>query len=83
MTFNEDTKQLVQFLSTLVALVLLSKIGGTGADLAIMTGLIGILGMLARPTRERTREQSTGTVDNPTIVEGAGPDAEPVPTREG
>jgi hypothetical protein len=25
----------------------------------------------------------TGTVDNPTIVEGAGPNAEPVPTREG
>jgi hypothetical protein len=50
---NDETKQLVQFLSTLIAIVLLSKIGGTGADLAIMTGLVGILGMLARPPREK------------------------------
>jgi hypothetical protein len=28
-------------------------------------------------------KEPTGTVDNPTIVEGAGPNAEPVPTREG
>lgn len=38
---------LAAFVSTLVAVVLLSKIGGSGADLAIMTGLIGVLGMLA------------------------------------
>jgi uncharacterized YccA/Bax inhibitor family protein len=38
---------LIAFVSTLVAIVLLSKIGGSGADLAIMTGLIGVLGMLA------------------------------------
>jgi hypothetical protein len=52
-SINDDTKQLIQFMGTLIALVLLSKIGGTGADLAIMTGLIGILGMLARPPREK------------------------------
>lgn len=39
------------FCATLAAIVLLSKIGGSGADLAIMTGLIGVLGMLARPPR--------------------------------
>lgn len=38
---------LIGFIATLVAIVLLSKIGGSGADLAIMTGLIGVLGMLA------------------------------------
>lgn len=38
---------LAAFIATLVAVVLLSKIGGSGADLAIMTGLIGVLGMLA------------------------------------
>jgi hypothetical protein len=38
---------LIAFVATLVAVVLLSKIGGNGADLAIMTGLIGVLGMLA------------------------------------
>lgn len=38
---------LAAFIATLVAVVLLSKIGGNGADLAIMTGLIGVLGMLA------------------------------------
>jgi hypothetical protein len=53
MTISEDVRQLVQFMGTLVAIVLLSKIGGTGADLAIMTGLVGILGMLARPPREK------------------------------
>lgn len=38
---------LIAFVSTLATIVMLSKIGGGGADLAIMTGLIGILGMLA------------------------------------
>lgn len=51
---------LIAFVATLVSVVLLSKIGGSGADLAIMTGLIGVLGMLAPglvPSRgnERTK----------------------------
>jgi hypothetical protein len=37
--------------------VLLSKIGGTGADLAIMTGLVGILGMLVGVKRGRGEDQ--------------------------
>ena len=48
---TDDTRQLVQFLGVLVAICFLSKVGGTGADLAIMTGLVGVLGMLARPAR--------------------------------
>lgn len=51
---NDDTRQLVQFIGVLVAICFLSKVGGTGADLAIMTGLVGVLGMLARPARDRT-----------------------------
>lgn len=43
----DRTTGLIAFISTLIAVVLLSKIGGSGADLAIMTGLIGVLGMLA------------------------------------
>lgn len=48
---TDDTRQLVQFVSVLMAICFLSKVGGTGADLAIMTGLVGVLGMLARPGR--------------------------------
>ncbi|WP_293921177.1 hypothetical protein [Sphingobium sp. UBA5915] len=43
----DRTTGLIAFIATLIAVVLLSKIGGSGADLAIMTGLIGVLGMLA------------------------------------
>lgn len=50
---NDDTRQLIQFIGVLVAICFLSKVGGTGADLAIMTGLVGVLGMLARPARDR------------------------------
>lgn len=45
--FPDRSIGLIAFVSTLVSVVLLSKIGGSGADLAIMTGLIGVLGMLA------------------------------------
>lgn len=58
---------LIGFIATLVAVVLLSKIGGTGADLAIMTGLIGVLGMLAPglvPSRGNERS-STVKIDQP------------------
>ncbi|HEU4804203.1 MAG TPA: hypothetical protein VFS91_00080 [Nitrobacter sp.] len=50
---TEDTRNFFCFMGTLAAIVALSKIGGTGADLAIMTGLIGVLGMLARPARDK------------------------------
>jgi hypothetical protein len=69
---------LVAFVSTLVAVVLLSKIGGTGADLAIMTGLIGVLGMLAPglvPSRgsEQRRVQIDQPADKPIPVEETRP----------
>ncbi|WP_103730194.1 hypothetical protein [Novosphingobium sp. HII-3] len=62
---------LIAFISTLIAVVLLSKIGGSGADLAIMTGLIGVLGMLAPglvPSRGNERTPA-GTPADPVHVE--------------
>lgn len=69
---------LIAFVSTLVAVVLLSKIGGTGADLAIMTGLIGVLGMLAPglvPSRgnENRKVQIEQPADQPVPVEETKP----------
>lgn len=57
---------LIAFIATLTAVVLLSKIGGTGADLAIMTGLIGVLGMLAPGlVPSRGNEQRKVEIDQP------------------
>lgn len=67
MNMDEETRDLVAFLATLVAIVLLSKIGGTGSDLAIMTGLIGVLGMIAG--RNRTKRGPSGTPSDPVSVE--------------
>jgi len=70
---------LIAFIATLIAVVLLSKIGGSGADLAIMTGLIGVLGMLAPglvPSRgnERILPGPSGKPDDPVnVVEGEKP----------
>lgn len=74
MTDRKPVTGLVAFISTLVAVVLLSKIGGSGADLAIMTGLIGVLGMLAPglvPSRgnERQKVEVTNTPENPVPTE--------------
>ena len=62
------------FIAVLVTIILLSKIGGGGADLAIMTGLVGVLGMLAPglvPSRgnERQRVQVDQPADKPIPVE--------------
>lgn len=72
MKLPDRTTGLIGFISTLIAVVLLSKIGGTGADLAIMTGLIGVLGMLAPglvPSRGNERPTTpTGKHDDPVSV---------------
>lgn len=51
---TEETRNLIAFMGTLAAIVILSRVGGSGADLAIMTGLVGVLGMLARPARSQS-----------------------------
>lgn len=43
---------LVAFLATLLTIGLLSKIGGTGADLAIMTALVAVAGSLVNNFRK-------------------------------
>lgn len=66
MTRPDRTIGLIAFISTLIAVVLLSKIGGSGADLAIMTGLIGVLGMLAPGlVPSRGNEQRKVEIDQP------------------
>lgn len=61
-----DLHNLVAFLAVVCAIVALALIGGTGSDLAIMTGLIGVLGTF-RP-RERQKEPA-GTKDDPVAVD--------------
>ncbi len=77
---KQSTTGLAAFVATLVAVVLLSKIGGSGADLAIMTGLIGVLGMLAPglvPSRGNDNRKPTdapaGTPTDPVSVEEVKP----------
>ncbi len=65
----DDNRDLIAFLATLCAIVLLSKIGGTGADLAIMTGLVGVLGGLAASGRNRSKKvQIDQPADDPVPV---------------
>lgn len=63
MKINEDARNFWCFIATLAAIVALSKVGGTGADLAIMTGLVGVLGMLARPGRAE-KQPNVGPNEN-------------------
>jgi hypothetical protein len=58
-----DTHNLIAFLAVVTAIVALALIGGTGSDLAIMTGLIGVLGTF-RP-RERPKPEPAGTPADP------------------
>lgn len=61
MKLNAETRDLTMFMGTLVAIVMLSKIGGTGSDLAIMTGLIGVLGMIVGQKRSASSNTGEGT----------------------
>lgn len=71
---TKESRNFWCFIGTLAAIVALSKVGGSGADLAIMTGLVGILGMLARPSQA----ESPGTQD----VNVTNPADRPVQTEE-
>lgn len=64
---TQETNNLAAYIATLLAIVLLSKIGGTGADLAIMTGLVGVLGMLvgARKISNSKSDTPAGTPNDP------------------
>jgi hypothetical protein len=65
----KQDRALIGFLATLVTVILLSKIGGTGGDLAIMTGLIGVLGMLAQRMGDKPDDSPSGKAGDPVHVE--------------
>lgn len=66
MKLAKQDRALIGFVATLLTVVLLSKIGGSGGDLAIMTGLIGVLGMLAqRMGDEPRKDQPSGQPGDP------------------
>lgn len=67
----EDNRELIAFLGVLVAIVLLSTVGGTGADLAVMTGLVGVLGGFTAGKRSASRK-----------VQIDQPRDKPIPTEE-
>lgn len=72
MKLTKQDRALLAFVATLTTVILLSKIGGTGGDLAIMTGLVGVLGMLAQRMGEEPK--ATGKPDDPQhIVEEQAP----------
>ena len=61
-----DLHTLIAFLSVVCAIVALALIGGTGSDLAIMTGLIGVLGTFRPQSRKVEVDQPP---DKPVPVE--------------
>lgn len=63
-----DTHNLIAFLAVVGAIVALALIGGTGSDLAIMTGLIGVLGTF-RPRERPKSVEPAGTPNDPVSVE--------------
>lgn len=65
---TDRTIELVAYIATLTAIVLLSKIGGTGSDLAVMTGLVGILGILAGRSGAK-KDAATGKPNDPVHYE--------------
>lgn len=58
-----ETYNLIAFLSTLAAIIALSKIGGSGADLAIMTALVAVLGGLTQNFRKASPVSSMDSGD--------------------
>jgi hypothetical protein len=70
---------LIAFLAVLGSIVWLA-LAGEGTDLAIMTGLVGILGTF-RPWSSMTGGPS-GTKGDPVAVEGAEEGSKPVNTTD-
>lgn len=70
---TDDSRLFWSFICTLVALVVLAKLGS--ADIAVSTALIGVLGMLARPGRATPSQLPTDV----TVTNGTD---KPIPTKE-
>lgn len=71
-TSMNERHTLIAFMSVVAAIVALALIGGTGSDLAIMTGLIGVLG---------TFRPRTIAPDVPQAVTVANTARDPVPVE--
>lgn len=76
------TYNLIAFLAVLTAIVVLA-LAGKATDLAIMTGLVGILGSF-KPwgSAPPEREGPSGSPADPLSVAGAEPGKQPVETTE-
>ncbi|WP_028970169.1 hypothetical protein [Sphingomonas sp. URHD0057] len=72
---------LVAFLAVLSSIVVLS-LAGKSTDLAIMTGLVGILGSFKPWGLAPPPDGPSGTPGDPIAVAGANADAKPVETKE-
>lgn len=62
MRLTDSDRNLAAFLATLVTIGVLSKVGGNGADLAIMTALVAVAGGLGQNfRRSQTSEKKDET----------------------
>ena len=49
---TDSDRNLAAFVATLATIIVLSRFGGNGADLAILTALVAVLGMLGQNFRK-------------------------------
>lgn len=68
------------FAFVLAAIVILA-LAGKATDLAIMTGLVGVLGSFKPWGAQPPAPGPAGTADDPLAIEGAKPGSEPVLTK--
>lgn len=52
MKITDNDRNLIAFIGTLATIVILSRVGGSGSDLAILTALVAVLGMLGQNFRK-------------------------------
>lgn len=68
---SPEMTNLIAFIATLITVIVLSKIGGSGADLAIMTALVAVLGSLVNNFR---KSQPVGVQQADTVNQNNGGD---------
>lgn len=75
---------LAAFLAVIIAIVALALLGNGKTDLAIMTGLVGVLGSFKPWGSAPPPEQKgpAGTQDDPLAVQGADAGKKPVETEQ-
>lgn len=76
------THNLIAFIAVLGAIVILA-LAGKATDLAIMTGLVGVLGSFKPWGSMPPSDGPKGTKEDPLAIEGSNNDKKPVHTTEG